>query len=191
MLQIEIPQAAYIYFSGILSTLSLLAIIAVVLPLIRSDFWLFRALEYPRFQKFGVSLMLLLLWIFCWPVSSPLQHAIAAGLALGAIYQLYKIWPYTLLGKKEMLRVKSVDAQNRISLLCFNVLQTNRKYDRALKQIRQCDADVILLLETDAGWEETMRDIEKNYPYTLKKPLPNTYGLLFYSKLKTVGGEVR
>lgn len=191
MLHTLLPHTAYIYFSNTLSAVSVLALLATILPLIRSDYWFFRALEYPRFQKFIFSASLAILWVLCWPFSGKTEHVIGLTLLAGAIYQLYKIWPYTFFGKKEMLRIKTKDELNRISLLCCNVLQTNRQYERTIAQINRCKPDVILLLETDTGWENAMQVLEKDYPYTLKKPLPNTYGLLFYSKLKTVDAHVR
>jgi endonuclease/exonuclease/phosphatase (EEP) superfamily protein YafD len=51
-----------------------------------------------------------------------------------------------------------------------------------LEQIRSCDPDIIFLLETNTAWENGMSELETNYPFRLKAPLENTYGLLFYSR---------
>jgi endonuclease/exonuclease/phosphatase (EEP) superfamily protein YafD len=70
-------------------------------------------------------------------------------------------------------------------------LQDNRQYERLLQQVAQTDPDIVFLVETDSGWEAAMKVLEKNYPYTLKKPLSNTYGLLFYSRLPLKEGTIR
>jgi endonuclease/exonuclease/phosphatase (EEP) superfamily protein YafD len=82
-----------------------------------------------------------------------------------------------------MKRVPGTHSADEIKIFTANVLQDNDQYDRLLKQIAHKDPDIIFLVETDAKWEKAMRGLEATYPHTLKEPLSNTYGLLFYSRL--------
>jgi endonuclease/exonuclease/phosphatase (EEP) superfamily protein YafD len=50
---------------------------------------------------------------------------------------------------------------------------------------------VVLLLETDEAWTNAIKALETDYPHQLLQPMPNTYGLAFYSKLKIAEGGVR
>jgi len=109
---------------------------------------------------------------------------ILTGLLLSIVYLVYKIWPYTPFSKKEMMKVKANDPANEIRIFSANVFQDNRHYDTMLQQIRSADPDLVLLLETNKAWAEGTRELEKDYPYKLKAPLENTYGLLFYSRFK-------
>ncbi|MBE7174828.1 MAG: endonuclease/exonuclease/phosphatase family protein [Mucilaginibacter polytrichastri] len=191
MLQSFLTDTSYLYLSHGVSALSACMLLAVALPLVKSDYWLFRALEYPRFQKFMLSLFLLALWLLVWEPFSPLKIAVVSGLLVAAIYQTYKIWPYTRLAKREMLRARTTDVSGQVALLCFNVLQDNRAYSLILEEIRRSDPDVIFLLETDHEWENAMRELENAYSHTLKKALDNTYGLLFYSRLPLEDAHIR
>ena len=88
--------------------------------------------------------------------------------------------------------MKKVDAGNGevISFFAANVYQENRQYDRLLSQVKQTNADIVFLLETDKDWAEAMESLKQSYPYRLSEPLDNTYGLLFFSKLKLVEAKV-
>jgi endonuclease/exonuclease/phosphatase (EEP) superfamily protein YafD len=59
-----------------------------------------------------------------------------------------------------------------------------------LNQIKEQDPDIIFLVETDSKWAEALKELEQQYSYFIKNPLDNTYGLLFYSRLEVVEGDV-
>lgn len=46
------------------------------------------------------------------------------------------------------------------------------------------------MVETHKWWQEKMDVIGKEYPYQLKIPIHNTYGMLLYSKLELYDGSV-
>jgi len=165
-----------------LSIFSILLIAAVFFSLVRNDYWIFRILEYPRLQK----LVLVLLTGAAWAIVGidTTFHMVLVGLLLvSAFYLAYKIHPYSILGKREMLTVAGGRRESEIVIFSANVLQENTNYDRMLQQIRSSDPDLVYLLETNRAWAEAMAELKKDYPYQLLEPLENTYGLLFYSKL--------
>jgi endonuclease/exonuclease/phosphatase (EEP) superfamily protein YafD len=174
----------------ILSALSILLILSVFLSLIRKDFWIFKVLEYPRLQKLVLISIVTGCWFFTDFKSQLFYQVIIGGLFLSILYLLYKIWPYTILSRKEMQRVKPADPDNELRIFSANVLQDNQQYDTLLKQIRNTDPDIIFLLETNKAWANAMKELEKDYPHTLQEPLENTYGLLFYSRLKLENAKV-
>ncbi|HEU4471869.1 MAG TPA: endonuclease/exonuclease/phosphatase family protein, partial [Flavisolibacter sp.] len=77
-----------------------------------------------------------------------------------------------------------------VVIFTANVLQDNRNYDVLLRQIKSSGADIIFLVETDQAWEKALSGLESAYPHTIKCPLDNTYGLLFYSRLPLREPEV-
>ncbi len=89
-----------------------------------------------------------------------------------------------------MLRVASQNKENEIRIFAANVLQTNTQYAKMLQQIRDCNPDIIFLLETNKAWANGVKELAADYPYQLLQPLENTYGLLFYSRLKLKGQAV-
>ncbi len=170
---------------GILSAwvLTVLFLLMTVLPLVRSDFWTFRILEYPRLQKLAIGVVaIVLLIVFRAELGKPFPFLLGAS-ALACSFLIYRIFPYTALAPKEMLRVAEDSKGAGLKIFTANVLQTNRAYDRMLAQVRQMDPDLVFLVETDPGWAEGMKALEADYPHQLRKPLDNTYGLLFYSRL--------
>ena len=171
--------------------ISWMLIIAVLLPFIRNDYWIFRILEYPRNQKFFVSVIVLGSLFFTSNYTITDITTIAL-LAACVIYLSYKIWPYTFLAKKEMLSIPSgnLNGKNQLKVFSANVYQENTDYTRMLRQIEENDPDVIFLLETNKQWEEHMDVLIRRYPHCLKKPLENTYGLLFYSRYEIVEGKI-
>ncbi len=170
--------------------LSILLIIGVFLSLIKNDFWIYKILEYPRLQKLVMVILVLGCWLLFWPLEKLFHQVLFATLCLSLIYLVYKIGPYTIFYKKEVLRVKPAGKGNEIKIFAANVLQTNTEYQRLLLQIKNADPDIIYLLETNKDWEQAMKELEMDYPYCITEPLENTYGLLFYSRFKFVNGQI-
>ncbi len=174
----------------ILEVLSYLLIVLTFLPLIKDNYWLFRTLEYPRFQKFIIVIILLCSWLGYYLISGQLDPVSLSLLAIAAIYLAVKMLPYTIFSKKEVLTVKNTDEKNSIKLFTANVYQYNTDHTQLLTQIKSMDPDVILLLETDRAWASSLSVLEKDYPEKLVEPRDNTYGLVFYSRLKLEDAKV-
>src|SRR5687767_12164979 len=90
------------YVVTVQMVVSWLLIIAVVLPFVKNDYWIFRILEYPRNQKFFLSVATLAS-LFITINYTRFEIVTTSLLAVGVIYLAYKIWPYTFFAKKEML----------------------------------------------------------------------------------------
>lgn len=173
-----------------LAIISIVLILTVILSFIKNDFWIFKIFEYPRLQKLALIIAVTGSWFFFRPVEKFFYQLILGGLIVSIIYLLYKIWPYTILSKKEMQQVKGTDPKKELKVFSANVLQDNQQYDTMLLHIKNSDPDLIFLLETNSAWKNGMKELEQKYPYTLLCPLENTYGLLFYSRLKLEDAKV-
>jgi endonuclease/exonuclease/phosphatase (EEP) superfamily protein YafD len=65
-----------------------------------------------------------------------------------------------------------------------NVLQTNHDAARLVRETAAADADVMLFVETDDWWRARLdRAFARTHPHALRCALPNTYGMLLYSRL--------
>lgn len=173
----------------VLSVLSCLLILSVIISMIHKSYWVFRVLEYPRLQKMAIIVPTIALWLYYGPFENTFYTSCFIGLCLCVIYLIYKISPYTFLNKKEMKRVEAGRGEN-ISIFAANVYQYNTNYGNMLSQIKEMDPDIIFLLETDKGWAEAMQELKASHPNYLHEPLDNTYGLLFFTKLKLRKGSV-
>ncbi|MBN3583225.1 endonuclease/exonuclease/phosphatase family protein [Algoriphagus aestuarii] len=174
----------------LLQIFSAFFIFATFFPLVKLDYWWVRIFDYPRLQKLVIILLLVSLWV--WNVQN--QPTITSSiwivsLVFCSIYLTGKVVPFTPLGKKMIETVPFEEARG-IHLLVGNVYQYNKNYQLAVSLVKKTNPDVIFLVETDKAWEEGMSSIEKDYPFCIKIPLDNTYGLLFYSKLEIVKKEI-
>lgn len=183
-----IVQELILYIQLVLSGIF---VVVIALPLIRNSYWIFRIFEYPRFQVWAISLLVLASWLFTFNTASTAGKIVAGLLAAGFIYLTYKILPYTPFSKKQMHTVSSGDQRNQLRIFTANVYQDNRAYDRIKNQVRKYDPDLVLLVETDEAWKLAMDEILETHPEFLGKALSNTYGMLLYSRLKIVEGKVR
>lgn len=164
-------------------TLTIFFVLITLLPLVRSDYWIYRMLEYPRLQKLIIGLICTITVYFLRSAVEAYFPYLLTALLACCIYLICKIFPYTALAKKEMMVSKVRSKGADIKIFTANVLQTNRKFTQLLQQIKQMDPDVVFLVETDNAWAEGVKELEKTYPFAIQKPMDNTYGLLFFSRL--------
>jgi len=157
----------------------------------RFDQWWIRAFDFPRIQISILITTVIIVAIIVFDFSK-IIHFIAIGLLiLSLVFQLHKIYPYTVLAKKEVMQFEDGDPSDDISLLVSNVLATNSKYHKLLEIINRRQPDILLTLESNKKWEDALKEIEKEYKYTVKVPQENLYGMHLYSKLKLEETEVR
>lgn len=174
----------------ILTIYASLLVLFTLLSLIRSDYWIFRVFDYPQRQKLTFTVIGLLL-IGLFYEQTLLYGLLAGSLFANAVYLIVLIFPYTFLAKKQVLDAGTGDADNSFSIMIYNVLQFNHDYKGALSEVRKAEPDVLLLLETDERWQSDIAELDEHYPFHLKVPQDNTYGLLFYSRLKMRDAEVK
>ncbi|MDB5253274.1 MAG: hypothetical protein JWP27_2443 [Flaviaesturariibacter sp.] len=175
----------------ILSILTGLTLLAVLLPFVHNSYWVFRVFEYPRFQKLIACVILLAAWLARGDVLTALPLVSIACLVPAIAYLTGKVFPYTSWSRTEMLPAIPAADGARIRIFSANVWQDNTNHAGFLDIIRRQDPDIVMLLETDDAWERAMRPLEQIYPHREKKPIGNTYGLLFYSRLPVRSSAIR
>ncbi len=183
-------------FRIILSGLAVLLVLVTVLPALRSSEWWIRMWDFPRLQLAVVSLLTLVAFavVAVWQGEpSGWTWALFAALAVAALYQTFRMWPYTRLHAPQTLVADPALAtpDRRLRLVVSNVLMTNRQGELWLDTIREVDPDVVVAVETDAWWAETAGALKETHPHTVEVPQDDTYGMCVYSKLELVSVEVR
>jgi endonuclease/exonuclease/phosphatase (EEP) superfamily protein YafD len=140
--------------------------------------------DFPRAQLAALAVVVLALWAVARPV--PGGWALPAVVGAAAAYQARRIWRYTPLAPPEVQisPVDPPDPRRLLSLVEANVLQTNRDAERLTRVVAEADPDVLLFVETDEWWRERLdQAFARTHPYALRCALPNTYGMLLYSRL--------
>ncbi len=174
----------------ILYLLIALTAMAAFIAFLEIDIWWIRVFDFPRLQILIVALILLFVLVFF--SEKKLSYFLFLSLVVIVIVlQMYLIFPFTPFAEVEVHPAKDDSDNSSITIFISNVLMTNRG-DRQLKKlIREYEPELILLTETDTWWAEHLTELDSVYPFSLKVPLPNTYGMLFYSKLKLYQPKIR
>ncbi|WP_310395088.1 endonuclease/exonuclease/phosphatase family protein [Hymenobacter sp.] len=169
------------------------ALVATLLPLLRQTAWWIRVFDFPRLQIVA-GLLLSLAATLALPAPRWAAHTwfvVALGLAL--VYQASRIWPYTPLHRRQVADASrpADDNDNHLSIMVANVLMYNRDASRLLGHITHFRPDIVLAVETDDWWLSQLERIETEYPHTCHAPLPNTYGMLVFSRLPLREPQIR
>jgi endonuclease/exonuclease/phosphatase (EEP) superfamily protein YafD len=174
-----------------LIVLSALLVCFTVLSMIRNQYWIFRVFDFPRLQKFFLSLVTLLLVLTFFRGDNTLRWILAGLMVANLVYLFLQIFPFTTLSKKQVLRASTDLPDQSIAIMIANVYEDNRNSQGCLAEIEKCDPDIVLLLETDDRWDRETRSLEKKYPHHVRVPIANTYGMLMYSRLELLEPEVK
>ncbi|WP_417318564.1 endonuclease/exonuclease/phosphatase family protein [Erythrobacter aureus] len=161
--------AALLVFGSVLSTTDL-------------NQWWIRIWDFPRLQ---ILVAMVLIAAALWKLDRAWRPWLPLALAGFAVWQFYRVFPYTPLATTEVSRVApdETSATACFTALTLNVLQDNREYARTADLIRGLDPDIVLLMETDQAWADAMAPTLANYPGRIDRPLDNTYGIMFASRL--------
>jgi endonuclease/exonuclease/phosphatase (EEP) superfamily protein YafD len=176
--------------SGIIAV-SWVLIAATVLPFVKREAWWIRVFDFPRSQitVFGLGCFIALAWTF--DPASAIEASTLALISFCTAYQSWELSKYTRLRKVQSLASELQDPERRVRILIGNVLMTNHNTGQFLESIGKENPDIIALAEPDHYWEESLRQLEDEYRFTIKCPLENTYGMLLYSKLPLSDQQIR
>jgi len=174
----------------IILLVSLLMIMATLLPLSHIKVWWVRIFDFPRPQIAVIS-GILLVAIGLYGPSNALEWLIATTLLLCLLWQLAKILPCSLLYPTEVENANQPAGDNEIKLLSANVLMTNQQPQLLIKLIKQYDPDIVLTLETNQYWEKQLAELEPSYPYVVRCPQENLYGMHLYSKFTLLNPQIQ
>lgn len=157
-------------------------------PATRNPHWFFRTADFVRLQSLLIQLILLVLLLYFETKYSIFSWILLIAFLASMGYQCFKVFPYSSLFPK---RRSHASTDGHVSILAGNVLQTNKRYQVFLSEIKRFDPDLVLAMETNKEWENGLLEIERVYPYTVKVPLENFYGMHLYSKKELENVEVK
>ncbi|WP_245189563.1 endonuclease/exonuclease/phosphatase family protein [Lunatimonas salinarum] len=159
--------------------------------MVKWDHWSVRMFDFPRIQIVVIHVISLVLVSLIEDPEGPWYMFFFVSLLVSLAYQFSKIYPYTPFSRKEVRRCRETADQNEIALMVSNVLTPNRQVERLLQLVQRYQPDILLTLESDQWWQEQLSVLEIDYPYTVKVPLDNLYGMHLYSKLPLLEPKVR
>ncbi|MEN3277362.1 MAG: hypothetical protein V7631_3152 [Massilia sp.] len=176
---------------AVIATLVALILVSTLLPLSKHTEWWVRDLDFPRLQIAIVALVVLIVEPFMLDPSDLASDVLIAITAACLLYQTWWIFPYLRVYPNEVKSATNTDMTERIRILTANVLTPNRNSDGLIALIREHWPHVFVTLETDAWWQERLDVLEDEYPYSMKCPLDNLYGMHVYSRLPLEDGAIQ
>ncbi|WP_199507126.1 MULTISPECIES: endonuclease/exonuclease/phosphatase family protein [unclassified Psychrobacter] len=150
------------------------------------DNWWVRGVEFPRIQILVLGLLSWAGMLCFFSEWGMWQWFIFIVLTLSMLFQLYMVLPYTLLWKSEVQSAKDLPGALQIKIMVSNVLTPNPHKQKLIDLVNEHEPDILITLESDKKWEEALEVIEPDYPYTVKIPLDNLYGMHLYSKIELI-----
>ncbi|MEH6641676.1 endonuclease/exonuclease/phosphatase family protein [Vreelandella glaciei] len=174
---------------GFIFLLVLLLAVVSLLPLIDSNQWWIRILDFPRLQE---AIALLVLTV---PVGLYFRYfQKMAGLALFLIvsalsYHSFILFPYFPTGSD--FSVADCPPGSDVSVMVANVKMRNDPDGRLLDLVQKVQPDLLLAMETNAKWDEALATLEGTMPHTISHISDSYYGLHLFSRLPLVSPEIR
>lgn len=167
--------------------LGAIGLLFTVKPFIRRADWFIRIGDFPRIQILVVLVGAFILLGFSFDFRLVVDYIVAISIFLAIGHQVRTILPFTPLSRIEVQPAREASArESNVSLLIFNVLMENDRFDDAVAMIRSRDADVVLLAEPDSNWESALVSLADAYPHRISHPLDNRYGMILLSRLELV-----
>ncbi len=170
--------------------ITMILVVLTLLPICRYEAWWIRALDFPRLQLFQIILTAFILELLFLDLSLIQTWVLVAIALLCLSYQAWWIVPYTRLFPVEVKTADTVDNKNRIKIITANVLMPNRNAEGLITLIHEYQPDILVTLESDIWWQAQLDSLETEYPYTIKCPLDNLYGMHVYSRIPLMNSQI-
>jgi len=174
-----------------LEILGTVGILSSLLTLVKSTQWWIRILDFPRVQIMVLLILIVGLYGWLYGYETLTQKIFLGLMLLAAVNQLVHVYKFTPFVRVQALRSKIKAPKNSFGFMISNVRMSNKKYRDFLKVVREADPDILLINEPNQRWADEISELDARYPYCIKKPLENTYGMMFFSKFKLSNTEVR
>ncbi|MCW8981405.1 endonuclease/exonuclease/phosphatase family protein [Altibacter sp.] len=163
----------------VLYILCVLFIASPFLPATEHPHWFFRTPDFVRLQSLFIQGVLLGCLFYFQEKFSVLDWVLTAALMGSMIYQFVKVYPYSSWYPRKKPHFPN---DGCVSILAANVLQDNKHCEKFISLVDKYDPDLVLAMETNDVWEKRLDEIEDAYPYSVKLPKENYYGMHLYSK---------
>lgn len=127
-------------------------IVATLLPLAKLNDWWIRIFDFPRLQIAVISTLVLVLTLLVRQDPGSVQNLWLTALTATTLYQAFRMYPCTPLHGKQVQDSRRTNPDSTLSMLCANVLMSNRNAAGLRRLIEENDLDLIFTAETDAWW---------------------------------------
>jgi endonuclease/exonuclease/phosphatase (EEP) superfamily protein YafD len=162
-----------------------------LLSLSRSPHWFVRGWDFPRVQIALIASGAGVVYSWCCSEGSVQDKLFLAAVFACVIWQVARIFPYTPIAPVRVQRSRRLpDERRRIRILISNVQMENTAHDRLLNLVRDSNPDLLLAVETDQRWIRALEPLASDYPYVVRQPQDNWFGMVLFSRLPLLEWKV-
>lgn len=171
----------------------MIALIASFLPLIETNVWWVRYMDFVRLQLAIALIILLLAFV------AVRGRAGRAGWTLGALalvavaYHASKLYLYSPYPAHAAVGLEDCAPDSALTVMVANVQEHNEHASELLRLVSEVDPDVLLVMETDPWWDRHLAPLAVSYPEKVQY-IPEghgAFGVHLLSKLRLVSPEFR
>lgn len=152
------------------------AVLVTLLPLSPSNAWWVRMWEFPRLHVAVAGVAVLIAAPF---VLRPLRAPLIVAMLAVAGYQASWVVRYTPLVAPDV----PIEDGPGATFVALNVLQSNEGKARVADYLDGLDADLVLLIETDAAWAAALDPVLDRYPHRAERIADDNYGMIVATRL--------
>ncbi len=169
-----------------------LPVAGTLLSLSRRPHWIFRVWDFPRVQLATVAAVGGTAYALRFFRGTAADFAVLLPATAVVAWQGYRIRTYTPLVSPTVLRVRpdEADADNRITLMMTNVQMENDEHARLLEAVERANPDIVLAVEIDDRWHRALEPLFERYPYAVRRPQNNYYGMVLLSRFPLLDPKV-
>lgn len=166
----------------------LLATLSFV-PLIDSNRWWVRILDFPRLQE-GIALLILAVPVIFYFRYFRKMAGLALSLIVGALgYHGLILLPYFPSG--EDFSEAECPAGSDLSVMIANVKMRNGPDGRLIDLVHEVQPDLFLAMETNEKWNQALAPLEAAMPHTVSHVSDSSFGIHLFSRLPLESPEIR
>lgn len=178
----------------IVAVVLLLLLAASLLPLLETNAWWVRVLDFPRLHYLIGSVALGLLYALLGGLRSAFGWVMIGVTGLGAAYNIYKLYVYVPWTPSMAVATASCPEGSRLRVLSVNVQMGNHQAEELLELVRRHEPDLFFAIETDAWWNEQLATLQSSFPDHVDhfdETGGDYFGLHLFSKYPLLDPEVR
>lgn len=172
------------------AALGVLVTIAASLSWMYARWFPFELLTHFQAQYFGVSLVLLVVLLLCGAWRWALVALVAAVVSGAVLLPLSPLGASGAGGGSRAAHAAETPDGSTLRLFMANVMTSNRRADDLIARINEADPALIVLLETDAWWMNALEALTERWPFVVRQPRSDNFGIMVLSRLELTETEI-
>ncbi len=87
-------------------------------------------------------------------------------------------------------RAKASSDQPTLRVFAHNVGYNSQDQDAVVRQIREADADVVVVLEVTAGWQQALKELFDEYQFDISEARESNFGIMLLSRFPVIDQKI-